>query len=651
MHETTLTTPLIAPYGAWQSPITLDMLVTQSITLSDLLLDGTDLYWLEGRPAEAGRFALVRLDGNGVVGDVLPVGFNVRTRVHEYGGRAYAAWRRTIYFSNFGDQRVYRADGRREPRPLTPEQPLRFADFSVDPARRRLICVREDHRDEGEEPINALVAIDMDGDETGGQVLVSGADFYAWPRLSPDGDRLCWISWNHPNMPWDGSTLWMASIREDGTVGQPKRVAGGADESIFQPEWSADGLLYFVSDRTGWWNLYRYMEGHGEPLCPLEAEFGRPQWTFGGGTYTFESPDYIVGTYAEEGAWHLFRLHTTTGERTNLDLPFTQLAMPLVTFDNQVIVLAASPVEAPAIVRIDTARREYQTIIRSSAVDVDPEYLSRPRRMRFPTDNGHHSHAHFYPPSNKLFAGPEGERPPLIVFSHGGPSSAANDSLKYSVQFWTSRGFAVVDVDYGGSTGYGRAYRERLLGQWGVVDVNDCVSAARYLVEKGYVDENRLIIRGGSAGGYTTLCALTFHDVFRAGASYFGIGDLEALARTTHKFESRYLDRLVGPYPEAADLYRRRSPIHAVDRLHCPAIFFQGLEDRVVTPDQSREMANALAGKGLPVASIEFSDEGHGFRKAENIKAALGAELYFYGRVLEFSPADDLPVIKITNLD
>jgi dipeptidyl aminopeptidase/acylaminoacyl peptidase len=443
----------------------------------------------------------------------------------------------------------------------------------------------------------------------------------------------------------------MATFREDGTLGPAKRVAGGTDESIFQPTWSPDNLLYFVSDRTGWWNLYRYMEGHGEPLCPLEAEFGLPLWSLGVRTYSFESPDYIIGTYVEKGVWHLFRLHTTTGERQNLSLPYTWLLSPLVTFDNQIVVLAASPRRDESIIRIDPVKREYQIICRSSSLFLDQAYLSVPRLIEFPTADEQTAFAYYYSPSNPRYRAPENERPPLIVTAHGGPTSSTNDTLRLAIQFWTSRGFAVVDVNYGGSTGHGREYRQRLEGQWGVVDVADVVHAARYLVEKGLADPERLAVRGGSAGGFTTMAALAFSDVFSAGVSYFGVSDLALLAAETHKFESRYLDRLVGPFPETEGRYRERSPLFALDRFDCPLLLLQGQKDKVVPPDQAERILAALEEKGVPVAYVLFPDEAHGFRSRESIIRSLESELAFYGRVFGFQPADELPELDIRNLD
>ncbi|MCX7670714.1 MAG: prolyl oligopeptidase family serine peptidase, partial [Anaerolineae bacterium] len=549
--------PISAPYGAWKSPITPDLIVEGTVGLSAVSLDGDDVYWIEARPTEAGRNVIVRRTPDGRTTDLTPMPFNARTRVHEYGGGEYLVHNGTVYFANFADQRLYRQEAGAAPQPITPAGAWRYADAVMDARRGRLICVREDHTPADREAINALVAVACTGDAAGGQVLVSGNDFYASPRLSPDGSRLAWLTWNHPNMPWDGCELWVAAVQADGSLADARCVAGGPTESIFQPTWSPTGVLYFVSDRTGWWNLYRWQEGRVEPLCEMAAEFGRPQWVFGLSTYAFVAPDRLVCAYTQNGIWRLALLDTTTKALTPFDLPYTEIGDER-GGPGRAFLIAASPTEAPAIVSCDVTTRAITILRRSSTVTVDAGYLSVPQPIAFPTGDGLTAHALYYPPTNRDYRAPEGERPPLLVLSHGGPTGATSSALRLSIQFWTSRGFAVVDVNYGGSTGYGRAYRERLNGRWGIVDVDDCVNAARALVARGLADEKRLAIRGGSAGGYTTLAALTFRNVFRAGASHFGVSDLEALATDTHKFESRYLDRLVGPYPERRDLYIAR---------------------------------------------------------------------------------------------
>ena len=640
--------PQVTAHGSWTSPITSDLIVSETIDFGQIALDGEEVYWTEMRPGEGGRNVIVKRTPDGRMFDVTPDGFNVRTRVHEYGGGAFAVDGGAVVFSNFADGRLYRQDPGTEPRPITPEAEMRYADGVIDRRRRRVICVREDHTGTRGEPVNALVAVDLEGRQDIRE-LVSGHDFYSSPHLSPDGKRLAWLAWDHPNMPWDGTELWVADIEPDGSLGPAEHLAGGADESIFEPRWSPDGRLYFVSDRTGWWNLHRWHSGRAEPLCSMEAEFGMPQWVFGMSTYAFESADRIICTFTQGGTWRLASLDTTSGELDAIETPYTDFSF-LQAAPERALFFAASPTEPASIVQLDMAAHEYEVLRRSSEITLDFGYVSVPRAIAFPTEGGLTAHAFFYAPNNCDHAPPAGERPPLLVVSHGGPTSATSDALDLRIQYWTSRGFAVCDVNYGGSTGYGRAYRERLDGRWGLVDVDDCMNAARHLVERGEVDGDRLAIRGSSAGGYATLCALTFGDVFAAGASYCGISDLEAMTKDTHKFESRYLDRLVGSYPERRDLYVERSPIHFTDRLSCPVILFQGLDDKVVPPDQAELMVEALRAKGLPVAYVPFEGEGHGFRRAENIKRALDAELYFYSRVFGFDLAEPVAPVVIEGL-
>jgi dipeptidyl aminopeptidase/acylaminoacyl peptidase len=643
-----MATPQVAPYGSWKSPITSDLIVAETVGLGQIALDGEDVYWVEMRPTEGGRNVIVRRTPDGRTADVTPAPFNARTRVHEYGGGAFIVNEGIIYFAHFADQRLYCQAPDAIPQPFTPAAALRYADGVVDYRRSRLICVREDHTTPEREAINTLVSLDLKSGGNG-QILVSGNDFYSSPRLSPDGSRLAWLTWNHPHMPWDGTELWVSEIRADGSLGRAGRVAGGGAESIFQPQWSPDGVLYFISDRTGWWNLYRWREGDAEPVYETAADFGRAQWVFGMSTYAFAAAGRIICSYTEQGTWSLASLDPATHKLEPIETPYTEIWDVRAT-SGHVVFGAGSPSEPASIVRLDLATRQLEVLRRSSTIAIDTGYLSIPRAIEFPTEHGLTAHAFFYAPHNRDYSAPPGERPPLLVKSHGGPTSATSTALNLGIQYWTSRGIAVLDVNYGGSTGYGRAYRQRLNGQWGVVDVDDCVNGARYLVGRGEVGGGRLAITGGSAGGYTTLCALTFRDLFKAGASYYGICNLEALARDTHKFESRYEHSLVGPYPEQRDLYRRRSPIHFTDRLSCPLILFQGLEDRVVPPNQAELMVAALRAKGLPVAYVPFAGEQHGFRRAENIKRALDGELYFYARVFGFVLADPVEPVPIENL-
>jgi dipeptidyl aminopeptidase/acylaminoacyl peptidase len=638
-----------APYGSWKSPITSDLIVAGAVRLMEIVLDGEDRYWLESRPVEGGRYVIVRHSAEGRIADVTPTPFNARTRVHEYGGAPFAVSHGTVYFVNFADQRLYRQEVGGAPKPMTPEKDLRYADAVLDHRRNRMICVREDHTVADHEPVNALVSLVLPkGGE--GQVLISGNDFYSSPRLDPEAAQLAWLTWNHPNMPWDGTELWVAEVKADGSLGEAQLVAGGVDESIFQPQWSPDGVLHFVSDRTGWWNLFRHRDGRIERLCEMEAEFGKPQWVFGMSTYAFESAGRIICTYTSRGTWQLGSLDTRTHRLEPIETSYTDIAAVRAR-PGQAVFLAGSPSQAGSVISLDLGTREFQVLRSSSKLQVDSGFISQPQAIEFPTEGDLTAHALFYAPKNRDYAAAAGERPPLLVISHGGPTSCASSTLSWEVQFWTSRGFAVVDVNYGGSSGYGRAYRQRLNGEWGVIDVDDCANAALYLVDQGKVDSNRLAIRGASAGGYTTLSALAFRDVFKAGASHFGVSDLEALTRETHKFESRYLDRLVGPYPERSDLYRERSPIYHTEGLSCPMILFQGLEDQIVPPNQAERMVEALRKKGLPVAYLPFEGEQHGFRRAENIKRALDAELYFYSRIFGFELADPVEPVLIENLD
>ena len=647
----------VAPFGTWKSPITAQTVAAQGLRLGFPALDGDDIYWLEGRPQEGGRNVLVKRSLDGAITDVTPRDHNVRTRVHEYGGGAYVVSKSFIYYSNFADQRLYRIIGSGTPQPITPEGKWFYADATIDEHRQRLICVREDHSRDGHEPRTTLVSIRVDGDSDPGEVIADGYDFYSTPRLSLDGSRLAWLSWRHPQMPWDGTELWVARVTGAGTLEEPELIAGGPHESIFQPGWGPDGLLYFASDRTGWWSLYRSDVASVAPTVrPLlwqsleEAEFGRPQWLFGWATWAFADDRHMAVTYARRGRWSLATIDLETGTLTDVPTDLEPLEW-LAATPTHAVYVAASPDTPSTVAKTNLATGGTEMIRSSSTLELNRRHISVPEAIEFPTEGGLTAHAFYYPPRNADYMALPSDRPPLIVISHGGPTTQTKAVLDLGVQYWTNRGFAVVDVNYGGSSGYGREYRERLNWQWGIVDVDDNINAARHLVEEGKADPDRLIIRGGSAGGYTTLAALAFHpDVFAAGASYYGVSDVEALAKDTHKFESRYLDTMIGPYPEMKDLYRERSPIHFIERLSCALILFQGLEDKVVPPDQSERMAEAVRGKGLPVAYIAFEGEQHGFRKADTIIRCLEAELYFYGAIFRFTPADTLPLIYIENL-
>jgi dipeptidyl aminopeptidase/acylaminoacyl peptidase len=651
--------PKTAPYGSWSSPITSDMIVASSIGLGEILLDGSDVYWLESRPQEGGRSVVVRRTGDGSIGDVTPPlpsasgqpSFNVRSRVHEYGGGAYLVDAGVVYFSNDADQRLYRQPPGAAPIAITPEparpRGLRYADGVIDGRHRRMIAVREDHTAGTAQPVNAIVEIGLAG-ETAPRLLLTGRDFYAAPRLAPDGRRLAWLEWDHPEMPWIGCELWVGDLTGDGSVGDRRRVAGGRDESIFQPEWSPDGMLYFVSDRgqSGllgrWWNLFRAAGDKVEPIWPRMAEFGRPQWAFRMSTYAFTGARQLVCSYVEDGVHRLGSVDLASLETASIALPHQDISSVRAAA-GRVYYRGGAPDSPPAIVELNLAERRTTSLRVSTTQDVEAYrgYISLPEPVAFDTDDGLQAYGLFYPPRNADYTAPDGDLPPLLVHCHGGPTAAASATLSWGTQYWTSRGFAVLDVNYGGSTGYGREFRLRLQGKWGIVDVADCVNGARHLAEKRRaVDPERWAISGGSAGGFTTLAVLTFRKEFKTGASYYGVSDLEALATDTHKFESRYLDGLIGPYPERRDLYLARSPVHSARLLSVPVAFFQGAEDRVVPPAQAEAMVVALRRRGIPCLYLLFDGEQHGFRRADNIKRALDAELYFYAQFLTGAPLE-----------
>jgi dipeptidyl aminopeptidase/acylaminoacyl peptidase len=628
-----------APCGSWRSPITSDLIVAESINLVDVWLDGDDAYWCEGRPEENGRYVVVRQRADGTTEDRTPPGFNARTRVHEYGGGAVLIHDGAVYFSNFADQKLYRLPaGEALPQPIGQSPGCRYADAIFDRTRQRIVCVREDHSASGE-AVNTIVALASDGSGPE-SVLESGNDFYSSPRLSPDGQWLAWLTWNHPHMPWISTELWVAKLEDAGAVAEaPRRVAGSSTESVFQPEWSPEGVLHFVSDVSGWWNLYREnAPGQLEALFPLNAEFGQPQWVFGAATYAFVGGGRLLCTYIERGESRVVVLGPEDTRTAPLALPFNEVSVVRGGV-NEFVFRGGAPDQPASIARVSLDPFSCQVLRRStSLLEEQPalrDYLSRPELIEFETANGRKAYAWYYRPHNPSFRKRDHERPPLIVKSHGGPTASASSTLDLRTQFWTSRGFAIADVDYGGSTGYGREYRDRLHLQWGIVDLEDCTHAARHLAAIGETDGERVAIRGSSAGGYTTLCALVFgQGFFKIGASYYGVGDLETLARDTHKFESRYLDWLVGKYPEEKATYVERSPIHFTDRLTVPVILFQGEEDKIVPPNQAELFADAVRRKGLPLGYLLFEKEQHGFRRAENIKRALDAELDFYSVLL-----------------
>lgn len=647
--------PTTAPCGSWKSPVSSDLIVSEFVRLAEPCFDGEDIYWTELRPAEAGRIAIVRQSSDGRTSDATPAEFNARTRVHEYGGGAYLVRDGVIWSSDYDDQRLYRIDPGCDPLALTPEADLRYADGVLDESRGLIFAVREDHTGEGE-AVNTVVSLSARQPGNGGEIVASGCDFYSSPRLSPDGSQLAWLQWNHPNMPWDGTELHVAELDKAGRVTDSQRIAGAVDESVLQPQWSPGGLLYFISDRTGWWNLYRLVQKDVQAVFPLEAEFAGPSWVFRLTDYGFESEHSLICHYSQDGAEKLTRIATESigqdgGPSTErIETPFSTIH-DLQISGNRAVFLGGSPTQPAAVTVLNLATGELNSLRQASEVEIDSGYVSVGQPIEFPTQDGLTAHAFYYPPRNRDFTCPDDERPPLLVRSHGGPTSATSRDFSLSVQYWTSRGFAFLDVNYGGSTGYGREYRNRLRGNWGIVDIDDCINAAKFLIRQGLADPGRTAIDGGSAGGYTTLGALAFRDFFAAGCSHFGLSELTVFVEDTHKFESRYLDSLIGPWPERRDLFEERSPINSVDQLSCPVAFFQGDEDRIVPPNQAELMVEALRRKKIPVAYVLFEGEQHGFRKARNIKRALDGEFYFFTRIFGIEPADDLEPLEIENLD
>jgi dipeptidyl aminopeptidase/acylaminoacyl peptidase len=638
----------IAPHGSWRSAITSDLIAAKAIGLPEVRLDGDEVYWQENRPQDNGRCVVVRgPSANLGPQDVIEQPYSARTRVHEYGGGAWTVSRGTVYFSNDRDlgsdrkpdRRLYRQErGAARPTPMTPDGEWRYADGIIDRLRNRWIGVREDHSAGNRQaPENTIVAVDLDGAGNAGKVLISGHDFFSSPRLSPDGRRLAWLAWDHPFMPWVSTNLYLVDLGADGMpTGAPTVIAGSAEESVLQPEWAPDGSsLLFVSDRTGWWNLYGYELDHKrlQHLVVMEAEFGEPQWSFGMSNYAFAGRHRIAAAYTSNGLGQLAMLDLLSGRLTKLDLPFTEFWSVRADGGDQIVFGAGGPDLPASIVSLDAGSGTYRILKQSTEIAEDPEIrrlFTALHPIDFPTQGGNRAFAFYYPPFNPDFTAPPDDKPPLMVRCHGGPTAAASTTLALGIQFWTSRGIAVLDVNYGGSTGYGRKYRERLRFNWGVVDVEDCENAAKFLVEHGLADERRIVITGASSGGYTSLAALTFGNYFQGGASYSGISDPVALAKDTHKFEAHYLDWLIGPYPEAKERYEARSPLRHASRLSKPMIFFQGDEDEVVPPAQTESIVSVLRGKGAQVGYLTFSGEQHGLRREPNIRRALDAELYFF---------------------
>ncbi|WP_445365913.1 S9 family peptidase [Microbulbifer sp. ANSA001] len=648
MSEVPMT--ITAPYGSWKSAISAELLVEGSVRLGEATLVDGRYYWLESRPLEKGRNVLVQYCPKDGRKDLTPAPVSVRSKAHEYGGGSYLVSRDTFYFVLAEDQRIYRMKlNSTLPEAITPENSSRYADLILDKKRNRLICIEEDDsgHEQGAEACARIIAIDLQKPlDTTPEVLQEGADFYSNPALNADGSKLSFLRWHHPNLPWDATELCLADLNTQGEVTEVTQVAGGQNESIFQPQWSPQGELVYVSDRNNWWNLYQL--GQETPLWEKNAEFATPQWVFGMSTYGFISEEEILCTYTENGRWYLATLNTRTGKHHTIEQPYCDIES-LHCEDGKAIMIAAGTDSFPAVVTFDSAMRTLEPIASSNSRTLPTNLFSNAQAITF-TVNDRDVHGFYYPPHNPSYSAPEGDKPPLIVFSHGGPTGATSAGLNLKVQYWTSRGFAILDVNYSGSTGYGREYRDRLTDKWGIYDVEDVCAGAEYLVDRGLADPERLLIKGGSAGGYTVLAALTYHDTFKAGASHYGIGELSSLAKDTHKFESRYLDKLVGPWPSAEHIYYERSPINHVEQLSCPVIFFQGMEDKVVPPNQAETMVKALKERGIPVSYITFTNEGHGFRSGDSIKMALEGELEFYSRIFKFPLAEAGPGITIENL-
>ncbi len=654
----------ITPYGSWHSPISVELVAGAAVSITEPWAAGEDLFWLESRPTQAGRRTLLRRAPDGATHELTPDPFRVGNRVHEYGGGSFTVGRDVVIASSHADGRLYRLDreGAVDPAAITPEGPWRYADLRLDPHRPRLVAVRETH--DADRPndhrlvVNEIVALGLDGSDGPGRVLVSGSDFVSSPRFSPDGRWLAWLEWDLPGMPWDASRLRLAPVAEDGSLGSPRTLAGGDGVSVAQPEWSPSGVLHAVSDETGWWNLYAFEGDPAAPsgvakraVAPMPSEFADPAWVFGESSYAFLPDGAILAAPRAQGRDRLVRIDPD-GAVVEIATPFTEFD-GLTVGAGAVLVVAAGPHDGAALVRLDGRAGEPAGVLaRSLPAPLDPAVLPEGEAITFPTSGGASAHALFFRPTNAHAEAPAGEKPPLLVLVHGGPTSSTSSALSLDRAFFTSRGIAVADVNYRGSDGYGRAYRDALNGGWGVVDVDDATAVARFLAERGDVDPARMAVRGGSAGGFTTLACLAFRpEVFAAGISLYGIADLELIHEDTHKFESRYEEQLVGPWGDDRSVWRERSPIHALGQIRAPLLLLQGLDDRVVPPSQLDVMEAAFRSAGHPYVAMRFEGEGHGFRRAESRRAQYRAELGFLGRVFGFTPADGIPLLDVPGLE
>lgn len=634
-------------YGSWKSPITSDLIIKDSVKFFNIFSDGDDLYLYEGRPEEKGRATILKLE-NSSFKEILPKSFNARTRVHEYGGLSFSVFDKEIFFSNHEDQRIYKIDSFGKISPITPISSNRYVEYIKDNKRNLIFCIQEEQLEKV--VINSIVKINEDGKI---KKIANGNDFYSSISISPDHNKIAFLTWNHPDMPWDSASLYIADIQENGDLDNLKKIAGSENEAVFQPRWGKDGFLYFVSDKTNFWNLYRYKDDKIDDIYPMDAEFGEPMWVFGQSTFDFYYDNNklkIVSTYNKNSEGHLALIDPENKTLKQIKTQFNFFSNILVIKD-KLFFIGASPIDFESIVSLNLKNNESKILKKSNNIKIDLGYISIPKNIEFLSENNKSSFMIYYPPKNKDFSALKSDKPPLIVKCHGGPTGQSKSILNLEIQFWTSRGFAVADVNYTGSTGYGREYRQRLYGNWGILDLNDCVNAALYLAKNNLVDQNKMIIKGGSAGGYTTLCALTFRNVFSTGASYFGVSDVIALVKDTHKFEEKYIGKLIGTYSEKSELFFERSPINFIDNLSCPVILFQGKEDTIVPPNQSEMFFEALKKKKIPTSYLLFDKEGHGFRNADVIKKCLESELYFYSKIFDFELRDKIDPIKIYNLD
>ncbi|KAI8597723.1 peptidase, S9A/B/C family, catalytic domain protein [Dissophora ornata] len=662
--------PTVAPYGEWKSPIDVDFITSSTITITNMRKNERtgDLFWCELSGATNGRTTIMVRSADGVNSELTPAPFHARTCVHEYGGGAFTVGSNYVISSNFADNRLYKIDvATKEATPLTPDNKAwRYADVEIHPSEKFFICVREDHTvDTPQTVVNTLVVVRLDTKEPNVEVLTEGADFYSAPRFNPvNPSEFAYYSWNHPFMTWDHTQLYYnyLDISDAAVKIASQTLLAGADksheESTNQPRFAADGTLYFMNDKTGFWNLYSYKAGGNIELVlqePVKTEFQDPAWRFAARSYypLKSDPTKIASSYTKDGVGRLAVIDVKTKTLKDIPTEFQVIKSVYATTSGQddALLLDVGSYNIPEQVILYNLRTNtYEILMKSSSAEVPNGWISKPEPLTFKTTGGREAYALFYPPTNADHVAPEGTRPPLRVLSHGGPTAAYQSNLNWNINYFTSRGFACVAVNYGGSTGYGREFRNRLRTQWGVVDVDDCSNVAIHLVERGDVDKNKLAIVGGSAGGYTTLACLAFRDVFKAGVSHYGIGELETLAKDTHKFELLYPESLIGPYPAALELYRERSPLYSADKITCPCAFFQGTEDKVVPPNQAEMMVNALKERGLPVAFVLFEGEGHGFRIPKNIQAALQGEVTFLGKIFDFTPFDAVP-IDIINED